>query len=86
MFWSPLLPFDMRPVMKPQAAGETSTAAGMPPVSSIAANASAGQASPAGDSSWARSTASDQVASIGCGQPSMTVPAVFRIRSAYESR
>jgi len=72
--------------MKPHAEGETSTAAGMPPVSSIDANASAGQASPAGDSSWARSTASDQVASIGCGQPAMTAPAMLCIRSANWSR
>ena len=68
--------------MYEQAAGEVRTAAGMPSVLSTAASASAGQARPAGASSFARSTASDQVGSMDGGQPSMGEPVIASRRSA----
>ena len=72
--------------MYPQADGEMSTAAGMPLVSSMDANARAGQARPVGGISCAYSTASDQVASSDRGQPSMAAGAVVRSRCASSAR
>jgi hypothetical protein len=72
--------------MYPHAAGEVSTAAGMPLVSSMDASARAGQARPVGGISWAYSTASDQVASSDCGQPSIGAVAPARSRCAYSAR
>src|ERR1700722_20005279 len=50
------------------------------------ANARAGQARPAGGSSCAYSTASDQVATSDSGQPSMAAGGLLRRRCPYSAR
>ena len=70
----------------PQAAGLVSTAPGMPCGSSMAANARAGQAAPAGGSSCAHSAASDQVASTAGETPSTRTADMCSRRSASRLR